>query len=71
VFRDSANRRQYLCRANFQYRSAAGSGRRECHSGSDKVEAFAELDRAVDLCARAGSTKAERDPLSVPGERQA
>src|ERR1700741_3123898 len=38
---------------------------------SDIVGAFVELDRAVDLCARAGSTKAERDPLSVPGERQA
>jgi hypothetical protein len=57
--------------ATFQYRGAAGSGRRECHSGSDKVGAFVELDRAVDLCARTSSTKPERDPLSVPGKRQA
>src|SRR5206468_12960973 len=46
-------------------------GRREYHSGPDKVGAFAELDRAADLCAGPGSTKAEHDPLSVPGKRQA
>ena len=51
VLQDRANRRQYLCRAIFQYRSAADGGR-ECHPDPKKVGAFAELDRAVDRCAR-------------------
>src|SRR5437660_11340535 len=54
LFQDSADRRQYLCRAIFQYRSAADGSQRECHAGPNKVGAFAELDRAVDLCLGTG-----------------
>jgi hypothetical protein len=40
VFQDRANRRQYLCRAMFQYRSAADGGRREWHAGPNEIGAF-------------------------------
>src|SRR5438876_11715442 len=48
VLQDRANRRQYLCRAIFQYRSAADGGRREFHAGPNNVGRSPKLDRAVD-----------------------
>ena len=54
VLQDRANRRQYLCRAIFQYRSAADGVGENAHAAPNQVGAFAELDRAVDRCARTG-----------------
>ena len=68
---DRANWRQYLCRAIFQYRSAAdGVGEnatpipiKSGWSPSLIVQWIAALGP--------GSTKAQHDPLIVPGKRQA
>src|SRR4029077_19370766 len=53
VLQDRANRRQYLCRAIFQYRNAA-DGVGENATPVPIKSGFAGLDRAVDLCARTG-----------------
>src|SRR4029077_16073828 len=71
VSQDRANRRQYLCRAIFQYRSAADGVGENATPIPIKSGRSPKLDRAVDLCARTGSTKAQHDPLIVPGKRQA
>ena len=51
VFRFRANRRQYLCRAIFQYRSAA-DGLRECHADRQQSRACSGRNGAVDLSIR-------------------
>ena len=71
VFQDSANRRQYLCRAIFQYRSAADG------VGENATLIPIKSGRSPGLIVRwisalgPGSTKAQHDPLIVPGKRQA
>src|SRR6266404_4251350 len=49
-----ANRRQYLCRAIFQYRSAADGVGENATPVPIKSGRSPELDRAVDRCARTG-----------------
>ena len=56
VFRYRANRRQYLCRAIFQYRTAGDVG--------------SSLTIAVVFEFGSGSGETERGPLIVPGKRQ-
>src|SRR5437660_3375918 len=46
VFQDGANRREYLCRAIFQYRSAADGVGENATPVPIKSGAFAEADRA-------------------------
>ena len=71
VFQDRANRRQYLCRAIFQYRSAADG------VGENATPVPIKSGRSPSLIVRwisalgPGSTKAQHDPLIVPGKRQA
>ena len=70
VLLDRANRRQYLCRAIFQYRSAAdgvGENRRV------RIKPGRSPSLIVRWIAALGprSTKAQHDPLIVPGKRQA
>src|SRR3984893_5279540 len=68
---DRANRRQYLCRAIFQYRSAADG------VGEKATPIPIKSGRSPSLIVRwisslgPGSTKAQHDPLIVPGKRQA
>jgi len=68
---DRANRRQYLCRAIFQYRSAADG------VGENATPVPIKSGRSPGLIVRwiaalgPGSTKAQHDPLIVPGKRQA
>jgi hypothetical protein len=72
VFEDSANRRQYLCRAIFQYRSAADG------VGENATPIPIKSGRSPSLIVRwisalePRSTKAQHDPLIVPsiGRRQ-
>ena len=54
VFQDGANRRQYLCRAIFQYRSAADGVGENATPVPIKLGRSPKLDRAVDRCARTG-----------------
>jgi hypothetical protein len=54
MFEDSAYRRQYLCRAIFQYRSAADGVGENATPVPIKSGRSPELDRSVDLCARTG-----------------
>ena len=71
VFQDGANRREYLCRAIFQYRSAADG------VGENATPVPIKSGRPPSLIVRwisalgPGSTKAQHDPLIVPGKRQA
>ena len=71
VFHDRANRRQYLCRAIFQYRSAADG------VGENATPVPIKSGRSPSLIVQwisalgPGSTKAQHDPLIVPGKRQA
>ena len=71
VFQDSANPRQYLCRAIFQYRSAADG------VGENATPVPIKSGRSPSLIVRwisalePRSTKAQHDPLIVPGKRQA
>ena len=71
VVQDRANRRQYLCRAIFQYRSAADG------VGENATPVPIKSGRSPGLIVRwiaalgPGSTKAQHDPLIVPGKRQA
>ena len=71
VLQDRANRRQYLCRATFQYRSAADG------VGENATPISITSGRSPSLIVRwisalgPGSTKAQHDPLIVPGKRQA
>jgi hypothetical protein len=69
VFQYRANRRQYLCRPIFQYRSAADVGG-ENASWSQRSRAFSELNVWWIVEFGSGSTKAEHGPLIVPGKRQ-
>src|SRR6516225_9562852 len=71
VFQDRAYRRQYLCRAIFQYRSATdGVG-----ENATPVPIMSGGRRSLIVrwmaALGSGSTKAQPDPLIVPGERQA
>jgi hypothetical protein len=52
VVQDRANRRQYLCRAIFQYRSAADGVGANATPVPIKSGRSPNLDRALDLCAR-------------------
>ena len=52
VFQDRANRRQYLCRAIFQYRNAADGVGENATPVPIKSGRSPKLDCAVDLCAR-------------------
>src|SRR4029077_8549189 len=54
ALQDRANRRQYLCRAIFQYRSAADGVGENATPVPIKSGRSPKLDRAVDLCARTG-----------------
>ena len=71
VLQDRANRRPYLCRAIFQYRSAADG------VGENATPVPIKSGRSPSLIVRwiaalgPGSTKAQHDPLIVPGKRQA
>ena len=71
ALQDRANRRQYLCGAIFQYRSAADG------FGANATPATIKAGRSPSLIVRwisalgPGSTKAQHDPLIVPGKRQA
>src|SRR5712671_2407388 len=71
LLQDRANRRQYLCRAIFQYRSAADG------VGENATPVPLKSGGSPSLIVRwisalgPGSTKAQHDPLIVPGKRQA
>ena len=71
ALQDRANRRQYLCGAIFQYRSAADG------VGENGTPIPIKSGRSPGLIVRwisalgPGSTKAQHDPLIVPGKRQA
>ena len=69
VFRYRANWRRYLCRAIFQYRGALmGSARKpRC---TRQGQAFSGFIVRWIFEFGSGSTKAEHDPLIVPGKRQ-
>ena len=71
VLQDRANRRQYLCRAIFQYRSAADGVGENATPVPIKSGRSPKLDRAWIPALGPGSTKAQHDPLIVPGKRQA
>src|SRR5262245_52838259 len=58
VFQDRANRRQYLCRAIFQYRSAADGVGENATPIPIKSGRSAKLDRAWISALGPGSTKA-------------
>jgi hypothetical protein len=64
-----ANPRQYLCRAMFQYRSAADVGGENAMLVTTK-SAFAGLNVRQIFEFGSGSSKAEHGPLIVPGKRQ-
>ena len=64
-----ANLRQYLCRAIFQYRSAADVGGENAMLVTTK-SAFAGLNVRQIFEFGSGSSKAEHGPLIVPGKRQ-
>jgi hypothetical protein len=67
-----ANRRQYLCRAIFQYRDAVdvvGDNRRPWSSKRARVISEPWKRRRI-FEFGSGSSKAERGPLMMPGKRQ-
>jgi len=71
VLQDHANRRQYLCRAIFQYRSAAdGVGENAMPVPIMSGGRRSLIVRWISALGP-GSTKAQHDPLIVPGKRQA
>ena len=71
AFQDRANRRQYLCRAIFQYRSAADGVGENATSVPIKSGRSPSLIVWWIAAVGPGSTKAQHDPLIVPGKRQA
>ena len=64
-----ANRRQYLCRAIFQYRSAAEVVSENAAPVPTKL-GLLRGERACIFEFGSGLSKAEHDPLIVPGKRQ-
>ena len=64
-----ANRRQYLCRTIFQYRSATDVGGENAEAVPTKSGLSGFNVRWIFVFG-SGSTKAEHDPLIVPGKRQ-
>ena len=71
VLQDSANRRQYLCRVIFQYRSAADGVDENATPVPIKSGRSPSLIVRWIVALGPGSTKAQHDPLIVPGKRQA
>jgi hypothetical protein len=71
VFEDSAYRRQYLCRAIFQYRSAADGVGENATPVPIKSGVRRSLIVQWTSALGPGSTKAQHDPLIMPGKRQA
>ncbi len=69
VYRFRANRRQYLCRVLFHYRSAADVVARNATLVPTKSWPCG-FSCPVIFELGSGSGKAERDPLLVPGKRQ-
>ena len=71
MFQDRAYRRQYLCRAIFQYRSATDGVGENATPIAIKSKRSPSLIVLWIPALGPGSTKAQHDPLIVLGEWQA